>query len=353
MGKTATLANIGSVADSSLGFRNRIINGAMVIDQRNAGAAVTGNNDFPVDRFKVNNTTDGAYSGQRDTSAPTGFINSLKITATTADASLAATQRLRIQYAVEGNDVSDFALGTANAKTFTLSFWVRSSLTGTFGGSVQNNDADRSYVFSYSISVANTWEQKSVTIAGDTTGTWVTNTSIGLRVNFGLGVGSDFSGTAGSWTATNNMSATSAVSVIGTLNATWYITGVQLEKGSTATAFDYRDYGCELAMCQRYCLALTSVYTGMGAGIWYSTTGAITTMQFPVAMRATPTLTTSSPNVGYLTPGGTLFSTNPTLNGGSTTNFEFYSVVGAGSSTAGYATVANLYSGKCFITAEL
>jgi len=274
---------------NGIGFRNRIINGDMRIAQRGT-SAVTGNNDFPVDRFKVNNTTDGAYSGQQDTSAPTGFVNSLKITTTTADASLAATQRLRIQYAIEGNDVSDFALGTANAKTFTLSFWVRSSLTGTFGGSVQNNDADRSYVFSYSISVADTWEYKTVTIAGDTTGTWVTNTNIGLRVNFGLGIGSDYSGTAGSWTATNNMTATGAVSVIGTLNATWYITGVQLEVGSVATPFERRPFGTELMLCQRY--YATGNYPIMrnftGVTIAISTSTAL-----PVTMRATPTVTAS------------------------------------------------------------
>ena len=324
------------------GFKNRIINGAMVIDQRNAGAAVTGNNDFPVDRFKVNNTTDGAYSGQRDTSAPTGFINSLKITATTADASLAATQRLRIQYAVEGNDVSDFALGTANAKTFTLSFWVRSSLTGTFGGSVQNNDADRSYVFSYSISVANTWEQKSVTIAGDTTGTWVTNTSIGLRVNFGLGVGSDFSGTAGSWTATNNMSATSAVSVIGTLNATWYITGVQLEKGATATSFDYRPYGTELALCQRYYAKInaSATYTGFGSGLFASTVSAQVFLKYPTTMRSAPTISQSNCALNTTDVAFTVTSLSGT-NAGTDTALQSFSIASGGTQYRAVVLTAN------------
>jgi len=129
---------------------------------------------------------------------------------------------------------------------------VRSSLTGTFGGALANNGGTRTYPFTYTISVANTWEQKSVTIAGDTSGTWLTTNGVGLTLQIGLGVGSTYSGTAGSWAATNYLSATGATSVVGTNGATFYITGVQLEVGSTATSFDYRPYGTELALCQRY-----------------------------------------------------------------------------------------------------
>ena len=154
---------------------------------------------------------------------------------------------------IEGYNVGDLAFGTASAKSITLSFWVRSSLTGTFGGVIKNTGAGtRSYPFTYSISSANTWEQKTITIAGDTSGSWATDNSCGMQVLFGLGVGSTYSGTAGAWAGSNLISATGAVSVLGTLNATWYITGVQLESGSTATDFERRPFATELSLCQRY-----------------------------------------------------------------------------------------------------
>jgi hypothetical protein len=241
-------------ADSLQGFRNRIINGDMRIDQRNAGASVTltSGGVYTVDRWSGVEDTDGAMTAQQDTSAPTGFVNSLKFTTTTADATLAATQYASCVQKIEGTNVADLAWGSASAKTITISFWVRSSLTGTFGGAINNSGSTRSYPFTYSISVADTWEQKFVTIAGDTSGTWLTTTGIGLQIVFGLGVGSTYSGTAGAWAGANYLSATGATSVIGTLNATWYITGVQLEVGSVATPFERRPFGLELELCQRY-----------------------------------------------------------------------------------------------------
>ena len=216
MGIARELAELGSAYNSGgiNQFRNRIINGAMMIDQRNAGAAVTADGSYPVDRFIVFNSTDGAYSGQQDSSAPTGFVNSLKMTTTTADASLGATQSVQVIQRIEGFNTSDLMWGTASAQPVTLSFWVRSSLTGTFGGSLRNSATNRSYPFNYTISVANTWEQKSVTVAGDTTGTWLTTNGVGIAVTFALGAGADRSGTAGAWNSNNNASATGAVSVI-------------------------------------------------------------------------------------------------------------------------------------------
>lgn len=237
---------------NGLFFRNRIINGDMRIDQRNAGAAVTASGSYPVDRFFIVNGTDGAFSAQQDSSVPTEFLNSIKVTVTTADATLTTTQRLGCLQRIEGTNISDLAWGTANARAVTLSFWVRSSLTGTFGGSFRNSAANRSYPFTYSISVVDTWEYKTVTIPGDTTGTWLTTTGTGIQVEFGLGAGPDVSGTAGAWAGANYVSATGAVSVIGTLNATWYVTGVQIETGSVATPFERRPYGTELMLCQRY-----------------------------------------------------------------------------------------------------
>jgi hypothetical protein len=284
MGKTASLANIGSIADSSLGFRNRIINGAMVIDQRNAGASVTMSAAvvYLVDRWWSFEDTDGTMTAQQSSTAPTGFTNSLLCTTTVADASLGATQRVVISQAIEGFNIADLGWGTASAQTVTLSFWVRSSLTGTFGGAIKNA-TNRSYPFNYTINAANTFEYKTITIAGDTSGTWLASNGVGMNVNFGLGVGSTYSGTAGAWAAADYNSATGATSVVGTNGATFYITGVQLEKGSTATSFDYRPYGTELALCQRY-----YEQTGYGIGRASSASNMDLVWSWKVEKRAAP-----------------------------------------------------------------
>jgi hypothetical protein len=268
----------------------------MVIDQRNAGSAVTTDSAYPVDRFQAFEDTDGTYSAQRDTTVPAGFVNSLKWTTTTADTSLSAGQYCGIYHGIEGFNVADLGFGTANASPITLSFWVRSSLTGTFGGSFRNSANNRSYPFTYTISSANTFEYKTVTVAGDTSGTWLTDNGAGLKVFFALGVGSSFSGTAGAWAGTNYLSATSAVSVIGTLNATWYITGVQLEKGSTATSFDYRPYGTELQLCQRYFQIFgvqNGAYDAQSTGSAYSSTIAFVPYALKTTMRTAPSFTLS------------------------------------------------------------
>jgi hypothetical protein len=208
----------------SVNMKNRIINGAMVIDQRNAGAAVTTANSFPVDRFKIEKNSDDTFSAQQDSSAPVGFTKSTKITITAADASIGSTQYFVIDQYIEGYNVADLNWGSANAKTVTLSFWVRSSLTGTFGGSLRNSAGDRNYAFTYTISVADTWEQKSVTIAGDTSGTWLTTNGTGIQLCFSMGAGSSYVATAGSWGSGVILGASGQTQVISTLNATWYAT---------------------------------------------------------------------------------------------------------------------------------
>ena len=320
----------------SFAFRNRIINGDMKIDQRNAGAAVTASGSYPVDRFTMTNSTDGSFSAQQDTSAPVGFVNSLKVTTTTADTSLTTTQYFSIRQKIEGFNVSDFGFGTANAKTVTFSFWVRSSLTGTFGGSIANSAANRSYPFTYTISVADTWEQKSVSIAGDTTGTWLTTNGIGLQVFFGLGAGPDRSGTAGAWNSNNNVSATGATSVVGTNGATFYITGVQLEAGSVATPFEHRHYGQELALCQRYFQTNASSGFGISTTLWSSLGGTYNYVHwiFKVSMRAAPTVA-----------GATL----GTVESPSTEKVSAYNV---GSSYAAFGFNGSSY-GQVTATAEL
>jgi hypothetical protein len=288
-GNTATINGMTPTAQSLQGFRNRLINGNMVIDQRNAGASVTLNDTslYTLDRWYATEDTDGGMTLQQVSTAPAGFTNSIKITTTTADASLAAGQFCRLVQAVEGYNMADLGWGTASAQSVTLSFWVRSSLTGTFGGAFRNNAGNRSYPFTYSISAADTWEYKTITVAGDTSGTWLTTNGVGVQVQFGLGVGSTYSGTAGAWASSYLLSATGAVSVIGTLNATWYITGVQLEAGSVATPFERRPYTTELQLCQRYCLTDTE---GIFAGYQVGTTTLSGTIPIPVSMRATPSV---------------------------------------------------------------
>ena len=245
-------ASTQNTAATGFGFKNRIINGAMVIDQRNAGASVTPTNgQYSVDRFACNLSAASKYSAQQSSVAPAGFTNSLLITSLSSY-SVGVNDYFLIRQSIEGLNCADLGWGTANAQTVTVSFWVRSSLTGTFGGALENSASNRCYPFSYTINSANTWEQKTLTIAGDTTGTWLTTNGIGIKVTFSLGMGSNLSGTAGAWVGSEKISATGATSVVGTNGATFYITGVQLEKGSTATSFDYRPYGTELALCQRY-----------------------------------------------------------------------------------------------------
>jgi hypothetical protein len=293
-GSNAVLYGVAS-PPSSMGFRNRLINSNMAIDQRNAGASLS----YPastyancLDRWQAQNATDGAFTIQQVAEAPAGFVNSLKFTTTTADASLAATQQAWIRQPIEGLNTADLAWGSSSAQPVTLSFWVRSSLTGTFGGALTNNAENRSYPFTYTINAAATWEYKTVTIPGDTTGTWLTTNSRGIVLMLGLGVGSTYSGTAGAWAGSSFFTATGAVSVIGTLNATWQITGVQLEAGSVASPFERRDYGRELMMCQRYYYRQTSQAAGdyfVPNAYAISTTQAFGYNTFPVPMRTRPT----------------------------------------------------------------
>lgn len=275
------------------GFKNRIINGAMVIDQRNAGASVTPTiNTFTLDRWIYPASQASKISIQQNAGAitpPIGFGNYLGVTSLSAY-SVLSTDYFILQQAIEGFNTSDLAFGTANAKSVTLSFQVYSSLTGTFGGGLGNSADNRSYPFSYSIPVANTWTTISITIAGDVSGTWIGATNgIGLVVRFSLGAGSNPSNTAGSWATGAYYSATGATSVVGTNGATFYITGVQLEKGSTATSFDYRPYGTELDLCQRYYVGTNSYWFTVGYDPTYPTENR-GGLSWSYQMRITPSM---------------------------------------------------------------
>lgn len=291
-----TTVYVGSINDGPIsGARNRIINGDMRLDQRNSGSSVSINQTsaYVVDRWKGEETSNGQISVQRSGIVPVGFTSSLLVTVTTAATDMSTTSNRALVYQhIEGYNIADLNWGTANAQTVTLSFWVRSSLNGTFGGSIRNADATRSYPFTYTTNSANTWEYKTITIPGDTTGTWLNDSGIGMTINFGLGIASNLSGTPGSWAAANLLSATGAVKLIETLNATWYITGVQLEAGTVATPFERRSYGQELALCQRYYLTRTHYFNIPGSlatasngqrYLWES-------VQFPVPMRSVPTM---------------------------------------------------------------
>jgi hypothetical protein len=309
--------NISAV--NSLGFRNRIINGDMRIDQRNAGASasLTSSQTYFLDRWFAVEDTDGTMTIQQSSTAPTGFSNSAVLTTGTADASLGATQICYVGQKIEGFNFADLAWGTASAQTVTLSFWVRSSLTGTFGGALANNAFNRSYPFTYTISAANTFEYKTVTIAGDTTGTWIGATNgVGLQLFFGLGVGSTYSGTAGAWAGSGYISATGATSVIGTAGATFYITGVQLEAGSVASPFERRDYGRELIMCLRYYWRINTTGSAgqpIASGNAENTTRGYINLTLPQPMRTSPTCSVSSLSHLGLRGGGS----NVTVTAGS------------------------------------
>jgi len=279
----ATISDI--VGDRLSGFRNRLINGNMAIDQRNAGASVTPTaSAYSVDRWQATVNQSSKFSIQQNAGAvtpPVGYKNYLGVTSLSSY-SVVSSDYFVLTQLIEGYNVADLGFGAAGASPISVSFWVRSNLTGTFGGAIQNAGGGRSYPFSYTISAASTWEQKSITILGDTSGTWLTDTSAGIVVRFGLGAGATYSGTAGAWASTNTLTSTGATSVVGTNGATFYITGVQLEKGLVPTPFEVRSYGTELALCQRY----------------FETTGGTVVVAFPpyfprsfkVTKRASPTL---------------------------------------------------------------
>jgi len=293
-GVTFNDSSLQGAAASPYVLKNRIINGDMRIDQRNAGASGTGTNNYTVDRWTYYATQSSKLTWQQNAGSvtpPTGFTNYMGFTSSSAY-SIAAGDVFVFEQRIEGYNMSDLAWGTANAKTITISFWARSSLTGTFGGSIINNAYDRSYVFSYTISLANTWEYKTVTIAGCTDGTWLTTNGIGARVYFGLSVGSTYTATAGSWlSGVDRYGVTGQTNIVGTNGATWYITGVQLEIGTSATPFERRLYNQELANCQRYYYRSngTSSFAGICLAIGLSTTSAGTPLNLPVPTRTTPT----------------------------------------------------------------
>ena len=338
-------------------FKNRIINGAMVIDQRNAGASST-TIAYTVDRWSYYaGGVNGKFTwGQNLNSVtpPTGFTNYLGFQSTSAYTPNPA-DRFGVYQAIEGFNTADLGWGTANAKTVTLSFQVYSSLTGTFAGFLQNSSTGRNYGFTYTISSANTWTPISITILGDTTGTWLTTNGVGVQVNFSIGVGSSQLIPLG-WSATTGFGVSGQVQVVSTSGATWYVTGVQLELGVTATSFDYRSYGQELALCQRYFIKTNPTgATGSGGlqGTYYTTTTASGSYHFPVTMRAAPTVTRTSAGGN----GDTFYVSNITGNSAGTssnvnsgTTGMWQEITSMSSAAVGYPVA---YNGSFNLSSEL
>ena len=303
MSQARDLADLGSSAEAgTVTGSNVIINGDMTIAQRSTSASASDGSYVSLDRFLTSVSGGGAYTLSQETDVPSGqgFKNSMKVTVDTADTSIATTDYYVVQYRIEGQDIPHFMLGTSNAIKVTLSFWVKSSLTGNFGGSLENNAVNRSYPFQYNISTANTWEKITKTFQLDTSGTWLTTNGTGLKIMLDFGSGTTYQGTADAWASANYHTASSSVQLIGTASATWYMTGLKLEAGTTATDFKHESYAENLAKCQRY--FETNYPEGkypadvigdiVGAGLTYRT-GVATTYQnwpFKVRKRANPTM---------------------------------------------------------------
>ena len=302
-GDNGVTYNDGTIQATVPAQKNKIINGNMLISQRGqSGTANAGGGYHACDRWKAWEASDASVTVSQETDAPTGkFKKCLKYNITTADSSITASQFGMVRQMIEGQNIIDLGFGTASAKTVTLSFWVKSSLTGSHGGALNNGNEDRSYPFAYTVSVANTWEYKTITIAGDTSGTWDTDNTAGMIVTFGLGTGTTYQGTADAWQAGNKFQPSGTIQNIGTVS-NWNVTGVQLEEGGNATAFENLQFTNQLQLCQRYyyksygqdsgTVPLTSSgWVGSRHGIAYSTNNIGMDVRYPVIMRASPTVT--------------------------------------------------------------
>jgi len=363
MTKAAELAKMGEVLTNSQigGRRNMVINGAMQVAQR--GTSFTSTADlYTLDRFAIGHGTVNAMTVTQETDAPSGFQYSLKVLTGTGASSGAAGYGL-LRQAIEGTNMYQLKFGTSDAESVTLSFYVKSSLTGTFAVSIRNQAGNRAFAATYTISSANTWEYKTITIAGDTSGTWTADTGIGLHVQFDLGAGSNYDIATGAWTSGSNMfGGESTVKLTETTNATWFLTGLQVEVGSQATPFEHRSYGEELALCRRY---LTRI-EGNGSGTltdgsrfvsanWNQTVHFVGVV-FPVEMRDSPTLGFSSAGAFYIfNAGGSNAVTAIALNGSGTTGCEISFTTGTMGTAgdAGFVRINDNINGFMEFRAEL
>lgn len=328
--------------------RNRIvepiiINGDMTISQRgfSSATAIGSSNAYNLDRYIGREVTDGGLNVEQSTTAPTGFKNSLKVTVSSADSSLSADQRAYILTKIEGNRVPQLAFGTSGAKNITLAFYIRSSVTGTFSGSVTNEAENRSFPFTYTVDSADTWERKTVNIDGDTSGTWDTDNTTGLEIYFSLGMGSTYSGTAGSWAGAQYFAASSTTNLIATNSATWHLTGLQIEEGTfdtnTIPDFPFESFKSNLQRCMRYYF---NHYTPNDNGLYglftaHTSSAGRMPYRFVVPMRDAPTVSSSSAS-GFTWLGNNT-SGNPSAIGSESLNKYSCTVNITGSFTQGYS----------------
>ena len=356
---TGNLATTGTVAMGSSFLRNRLINGDMRIDQRNAGASVTATDGgYTLDRFQTFAQPGvGAFTVQQVTDAPTGFSNSVKMTVSSAASSISAAHRYLFLQNIEGYNIADLNWGSASAAPVTVSFWVKSSVTGTFSASLCLSFTP-SIPFSFVIGSANVWTKVSATVAGPTSGSWGTTNNLGMRLIFNLGLGSNYLGPNNTWDYINVIwGVTGQTNLISTNGATFYITGVQLEVGSIATPFERRQYGEELLLAQRYYWTLgAGLNSWMGNSYWFSSTQVNCPVVFPVQMRAVPVLNVANGSAYFKvdTPSSQTTSTlvlyQPTTYG-----CLIYSGSWSATQSAGYAAglISNNASAYCGFSAEL
>lgn len=339
-----------SYQDAYLSWRNKIINGDMAIDQRNSGAAVTTTLAYPVDRFRIVKDSAAVVSVARTSATvPAGFSNSMAWTVTTGG-NTTTSQGAGIQQLIEGSNITEFSFGSSSAKAITLSFWVRSSVTGTYCITI-SNAVDRSYIKEYTISAANTWEYKTMTIPGDTAGTWLKTNGRGMLISFDLGSGPTLASTANSWLAGDFNHTSNQVNFIGTTGATFYLTGVQLELGTVATPFEYLPYSESLNLCKRYFAkySATSSSSVFGAGSWATTTLGYVFLKYEQQMRSAPTITLSGMTLSngaqktYSSTGTIYAGTDSALIGvnTSTTAVAGHGAILQASSASGYITISS------------
>jgi hypothetical protein len=353
-GGNTTTINGYTPTVSNMAGRNRLINSDMRIDQRNAGASVdtsiTNSTTYTLDRFYYVATQASKFTIQQNggSIAPPAGFNSYAGLTSTSSYTPTASDLFIFEQKIEGHNIADFNWGSANAADVTLSFWVRSSLTGTFSGSLRNINDTRNYAYTYTIDSANTWEKKTITITGDTTGTWDSTTGAGVKVGFCIGAGSNYLTTAGSWGGTTVVGATGTTSVVGTSGATFYLTGVQLEAGSVATPFEHRQYGQELALCQRYYQKYAgqpSAYLGNGN---LARNGWLTSFIYPVKMRTAPT---ASNITGFAAGNATTYAfSSPSMV---TTVDGLYEIYGASATAIGYSEPFCIFFTTLDLSAEL
>ena len=294
MSKARELANLGNAySDGALSNRNLIINGAMQVAQRGTSLTLSDATEYLIDRYRTYKDHSATATVSQSSDAPSGFTKSWLITVGTGATTNAANE-LQVAHVIEGYNASVLALGTSGAKPITISFWVKSSLTGTFAFSLLSQGAASTYVETYTISSANTWEYKTVTIQGHTGGSWNTTNGVGLALTFDLGGGSNFEASTGSWSTGNKYTTSGTTKVAGTSGATWQITGVQLEVGDTATPFEHRSYGDELARCQRYYEKQTGLQSCEQGIVANTTTNREHVEKWVVVKRAIPSVTFST-----------------------------------------------------------